>query len=134
MNALRSSGFALFLGISMLCAACGRTTESSSIVFIDKSDAFELDGGERPADPLILVVAINNEGKLSLNGIETGTINDTTILTQKLKGVFEDRTKASIGERSVLVEMNGVVKHEDFEKLIRALIDADVSPIRVIKK
>jgi hypothetical protein len=133
MNALRSPGLAFFLGISLLWPACSGTTKGSCIVFIDKSDAFQVDGGEWPRNPLILVVAINDTGILSLNGIETGTIDDTTILAEKLKVIFEDRAKASIKERSVQVEMNGVVKHEDFEKLIRELVRSDVSPIRVIK-
>jgi len=47
-------------------------------------------------NPLMHVVEINAEGKLSLNRIETGAIGDTTVLSEKLMTVFKDREKSSI--------------------------------------
>jgi len=134
MNALHKPALALLLSTPLLWTACGSPAESSSVVFVDESDALSRDSAGRLANPLILAVAINSEGQLSLNGIETGTIDDTTILSEKLRTVFEDREKASIDERGVFVEMNGVVKHADVERLIETLSRADVSPIHLIKK
>lgn len=102
-------------------------------MFVDESDVLAVDSGEGFVGSLSLTVEINGEGKLSLNRIDTGTIGDTTILRDKLKAIFEDRQKESVDERGIFVEMNGTVKHEDFEKLIDALRRTDAAPIRVIK-
>ena len=131
MNTIQNPALALFLSISL--QACGSPARSSSVVFVDESDVLAVDSGEGFVGSLSLTVEINGEGKLSLNRIDTGTIGDTTILRDKLKAIFEDRQKESVDERGIFVEMNGTVKHEDFEKLIDALRRTDAAPIRVIK-
>jgi biopolymer transport protein ExbD len=119
--------------MALLSPACSSPAESSPVVFVDEADALAGDSGNRSVNPLLLVVEIDGQGKLSLNKIETGTIDNTTILSATLKTIFEDRQKAAIDERGVLVEMNGEVRHEDFEKLIETLSHAEAMPIRVIK-
>ena len=134
MNTVLKPALTLFLGMPLLCPACSKPTATPAVVFVDGSDAFPADVRDLSVNPLILVVEINSDGKLSLNRIETGTIDDTTILSEKLRVIFEDREKALVEERGVFVEMNGVVKHEDFEKLVEALRHAEAATIRVIKK
>ena len=81
----------------------------------------------------MLVVEIDEDGKLSLNKIETGTIADVSLLSEKLKAIFEDREKTSIEEREVVIDPQGKVKNEDVEKLIENLADVKASPIRVVR-
>lgn len=88
--------------------------------------------GEK-SKPLRLVVEIDENGRLSLNKIETGTIGDLTVLNEKLQAVFDDREKAGIGEREVVIDPQGSVKNEDVEKLIENLAAAKAAPIRIIK-
>ena len=78
-------------------------------------------------------MAIDENGKLSLNKIETGTIDDAGQLSEKLRSVFDDRARSAIAEREVLIEMKGKIKKENLEKLIESLSAVKASPIRIIK-
>ncbi|MCA1624810.1 MAG: hypothetical protein LC768_15085 [Acidobacteria bacterium] len=81
----------------------------------------------------MLRVEIDEDGKLSLNKIETGTTADPTLLAEKLKVIFDDREKTSVSEREVVIMPRGEIKNEDVEKLIENLANVKASPIRVIK-
>ena len=80
------------------------------------------------------MVEITSDGKLSLNKIETGTIDDTAVLAEKLKSVFDDREKTSISEREVVIDRKGSVERKDLEKVIENLAGVKASPIRVLKE
>ncbi len=125
---------ALVLGLSLLIASCRDSAKGSAVMFVDQSNVFPDQGPEQRANPLILLVEISGEGKLSLNRIETGSIDDTTILSERMTTVFKDREKSSIREREVVVEMKGSVAGKDLENLIDMLEGVNASPIRVIKK
>jgi len=84
-------------------------------------------------NPLLLVVEIDESGRLSLNKIETGTISDPDNLIEKIEVIFEDREKAGHNEREVIIDPQGNVKSEDLEKLIESLAAMKAAPIRVIK-
>lgn len=124
---------ALPLTVWLLATACRESAKGPAVLFVDQS---EVAGGiaDQQTDPLMLMVSIDSRGKLRLNRIETGTIDDTTVLGEKLTAVFNDRGKSSIAEREVLVEMEGTVRHVDLETLIAALTEAGASPINVIKE
>jgi len=64
-----------------------------------------------------------------LNKIETGKIADATLLSEKLKVIFDDREKASIKEKEVVIEPQGKVRNEDLEKLVEILANLKTSPI-----
>jgi biopolymer transport protein ExbD len=98
--------------------------------FVDRNSIFSLDKSQKP---LMLVVEIDEDGKLCLNKIQTGTIDDVTLLSRKLKVIFDDREKTSINEREVVIDPQGEIKSEVVEKLIENLADVKASPIRVIK-
>lgn len=100
------------------------------VEFIDRNANLSLD---RKSNPLLLVVGLNEEGRLNLNKIETGTINDTSILAAKLKVVFDDRERSGIAAREVVIDPPGNVKSEDLEKLIETVAKARAAPIRVIR-
>jgi hypothetical protein len=88
----------------------------------------------RPAKkPILLVVGITVDGRLSLNKIETGTIADTTLLREKVGAVFDDREKNGFVEKEVVIDPHGEVETEDLEKLIECLAEAKAAPIRVVK-
>ena len=88
----------------------------------------------QPVSALKLVVEINSHGDLTLNRIETGTVADPALLAERLRAIFEDRRKASIGEREVLIEMEGSIRREDLDRLISTLAKAHVSAIKVTRK
>lgn len=99
------------------------------IDYVDRNAVFSLD---KP-NPLILVVKISEDGKLSLNNVEMAKIADVALLSEKLKSIFDDRERAGIDEREVIIDPQDKVKREDLEMLIETLADVKASPIRVIK-
>ena len=126
----------LFASIFIICLSlfgCRDSAKSYPVNFVDRKTVFPIENQIRKANPLMLVVEIAEDGKLKLNNIETGTIDDTTLISQKLKAIFDDREKAAIGAREVVVDPQGKVKYEDLEKLIDNLAEVKASPIRVIK-
>lgn len=118
------------LAFSLLAADCRLAEKNQPVDYVDRNTVFS---SEKRANPLTLVVEIGTNGRLSLNKIETGTIADPTELAERLKAVFEDREKASIGEREVIVDIKAEVERRDFERLIESLKKARAAPIRVIK-
>jgi biopolymer transport protein ExbD len=118
--------FATFL----LLSGCESSAGNYPVTFVDQSDVFASD---RRSNPLLLVVEMSEDGKLSLNKIETGTISDLEVLTEKLKAVFDDREKASINERDVVINLKGKISGEDLQRLVESLAQAKASPILVIK-
>ncbi len=123
----------LFISIFVLSFSlldCKSSLKDYPVDFVDRNAVFAF--GKKP-NPLMLIVGVDENGKLSLNKIETGTIDDTALLSEKLKAIFEDREKTSIKEREVVVDPQGKVKNEDVEKLIENLADVKASPIRVVR-
>jgi len=109
---------------------CKDSAKNYPVQFVDRNTAFSLDN---KSNPLRLVIEINENGKLRLNKIETGTIEDTTFLSEKLKTIFADREKASISEREIVIDPRGEVEEEDLEMLIESLAGANAEPILIIK-
>jgi len=109
---------------------CKSSVKNYPIDFVDRNTLLALD---KKVKPLMLVVEVGEDGRLSLNKIETGTIADITLLSEKLKVIFDDREKTSIAEREVVIDPQGEIKNEDMEKLIENLADVKATPIRVIK-
>lgn len=129
-NAVKQFRFAVIFAVGLFFFGCQYAATSNGIEFVDRNAGY-LPNEEQ--NPLTLVVAIDENGKLSLNKIETGTIDDAGQLSEKLKSVFDDREKSAISEREVLVEMKGKIKKENLEKLIESLAAVKASPIRIIK-
>ena len=109
---------------------CKSSVKNYPVDFIDRNSAFAPDKSQKP---LMLVVEIDKDGKLSLNRIETGTIADVSLLSEKLEVIFADRERKSIMEKGVVIDPRGEIKKEDLERLIESLEGAKASPIRVIK-
>lgn len=121
-----------FASIFMICftfSGCQDSPKNYRVDLVDRNAVFALD---KKPNPLMLVVEIDENGKLSLNKIETGTISDLSVLSEKIKVLFDDREKAGINEREVVIDPQGKVKNEDLEKLIESLAGVKASPIRVI--
>ena len=110
------------------CSGSGR---DYPVVLVDRNVTFTSD---EELDPLRLVIEINEEGKLRLNKIETGTTADLAELTEKITVVFDDRLITGIERRDVVIDPKGNVQNAELEKLIRSLADANASSIRVIQK
>jgi hypothetical protein len=113
-------------------AACGGGPGKNvrPVEFVERGAVFTFD---KRADPLLLVVEVREGGRLSLNRIETGTLDDPGVLCEKLAAVFEDREKAGIFEKEVIVEPRGNAGRKELEKLLEELSRARAAPIRVIK-
>lgn len=116
--------------ICLLFPGCQDSAKNRLVDFVDRSAMLSLD---KKPNPLMLVVEIDEDGKLSLNKIETGTISDVSLLSDKLKVIFDDREKASIKERKVVIDSKSKVKSEDLEKLVETLASVKASPIRIVK-
>ena len=104
--------------------------EKFRVDFVDRNDVFHFD---QKSDPLTLVVEIGEDGKLRLNRIETGTIDDTTELSEKLKAIFDDRKHAGMEQTEVTIDPQPRVETDDLEKLVTILADLNASPIRVVR-
>ena len=128
-NAVKQFRFAVIFAVWLSFFGC-QYAATNQIEFVDRNAGYST--GENQ-NPLTLVVAIDENGKLSLNKIETGTIDDAGQLSEKLRSVFDDREKSAIVEREVLIEMKGKIKKENLEKLIESLSAVKASPIRIIK-
>ena len=115
--------------ICLAAAGCKSSAKSHEVELVDRNAVFAFD---TELHSLMLVVSISEDGKLSLNKIETGTISDTAELSEKLKAIFEDRKKAGIDTTEVVIDPQGKVGSEDLEMLIESLADAKASPIRMI--
>jgi len=127
---MRGKLFAPIFIISLSFFGCKGTAKNYSATFVDRSDVFLPD--QKP-NPLLLIVELTEDGKLSLNKIETGTIADASSLSEKLKVIFDDREKAAISEREVVIDLKGKIKSEDLENLIENLANVKASPIRIVK-
>ena len=115
-------------GLSL--SGCTDSTASYQVRFVERSAVFSDDENLRP---LQLVVEINENGKLTLNKIEAGTLSDTTFLSEKLQTIFTDRKKAAINVREVIILPQSRIENEKLEKLIEELRTSDAAPILVIK-
>jgi hypothetical protein len=115
-------------GISV--SGCTDSARSYPVHLVERSAVFSQD---EELNPLRLVIEINENGKLTLNKIEAGTLSDTTFLSEKLKTIFTDRQKAAICTREVIILPRSKIENEELEKLIEALRISDAAPILVIK-
>jgi CHASE2 domain-containing sensor protein len=109
---------------------CKSSVKNYPVDFVDRNIALAPD---KKANSLLLVVEIDESGNLRLNRIEIGTIANVSLLSEKLKAIFEDRARNSNHEREVLIDRRGEIKKEDLERLIECLKSAKASPIRVVK-
>lgn len=116
----------------MICSTLSGCRDSPKIIrvdFIDRNAVSVLN--KKPN--YFLFVEIDENGRLSLNKIETGTTSDLSNLIEKIELIFEDREKVGISERSIVIDPQGNVKNEDLEKLIESLASMKAAPIQVIK-
>ncbi len=87
-------------------------------------------------NPLTLVVEIDKTGALLLNKEQTGKVDDTTSLTDKLSLVFKERENNGVFlegtnevEKTVFVKAPRSIKYGDVVKIIDALKIAGAQPI-----
>jgi biopolymer transport protein ExbD len=114
----------------ILLPGCGNSGKNYRVDFVERNSVSSLD---RKANPLILVVEVREDGKLSLNKIASGTISDLGVLSKNIRDIFDDRKNQSISEREVFIDPLGKIENTELEKVIETLADAKASPIRVIK-
>ena len=109
---------------------CKNSATTHRVQFVDRN---ALASHSITPQPLFLIVEIDETGRLRLNKIETGSTADTALLAEKLEAIFADREKSGIDEREVLIDSKVRPETEIFEEVVRTLVDAKASPIRVIK-
>jgi len=112
---------------------CQDSSKIYPIEFVDRKEFFPAADAIQKPKPLLLVVAVAADGRLSLNRIETGKISDVKVLKEKIAVVFADREKSLISEREVVIDPQVGIDDEDLGKLIEALKSVDATPIRIIK-
>ena len=101
-------------------------------------------------NPLTLVVAVKEGRKINLNQDEMGTLDDLSVLSTKLQGIFEERTKnyafdpdlvnrtdLTAEERTikkVYVSGSSSLKEDEVERLVAELKKAGANPVMVLKE
>ncbi len=122
----------LMIAVCLLLSGCRSSTNYYPVTFVERSEALP-EAEIQKTNPLLLVVEINGNGKLKLNKIETGTIADLSVLSEKIEAIFEDRRNNGVTEREIFVDLQGTIKGADLKKLIENLAARNAVPIRVIK-
>ena len=117
----------------IVLSVCRGPSAQSMIVFVDRDTVYSNPDSSAPADSLLLVIEISEDGKLTLNKIDVGTTANLEKISETLERIFEDRARTAIEKRDVVIEMNGNVSGKHFESLIECLIKAHAGPIRVVK-
>ncbi len=125
--------FAAATVLLTVLTGCQRSSTESVVTFVDRSEVYSNADLSERTDSLLLVVEIAEDSKLTLNKIDVGTTADLDRISEKLETIFEDRARAAIAKREVVIEMNGNVSGKHFERLIERLIKTNATPIRVIK-
>ncbi len=101
-------------------------------------------------DPLTLVVAVKEGRKIKLNQDDTGTLDDLSVLSTKLQGVFEERTKNHAFDpdlvnrtdltaeemtiKKVYVSGSSSLNEDEVERLVAELKKAGANPVIVLKE
>jgi biopolymer transport protein ExbD len=96
-------------------------------------------------NPLTLVVSISSELRLKLNAEDSGAVNDSEPLTERLRQIFQQRmeqhaykpgfeTRTDVPEserveKTVMVKANKAMRYGDVIKVIDAIKGAGASPI-----
>jgi biopolymer transport protein ExbD len=82
-------------------------------------------------DSLLLVVSVDDDGKLQLNGDKVGAISDTMELTSKLSDIFRERAEfpEAARERTVSIKGSTSARYDHVARLIDALVGTGASPI-----
>ncbi|MBV9214588.1 MAG: biopolymer transporter ExbD [Acidobacteria bacterium] len=90
-------------------------------------------------NPLILVAALAQDGKLTLNNEDNGTISDTRSLNNKLRDIFKERENNGVFredtnevQKTVSIKAAGAAKYGDVIKLIDAVKAAGADPIAIL--
>jgi biopolymer transport protein ExbD len=88
------------------------------------------------ANPLTLVITINNDQKVTLNNENAGDASDASLLTSKLSQIFKDRTDNGVVrdgtneiEKTVFIKAPKSVQYGDVVKVIDAAKTAGSDPV-----
>lgn len=117
--------------ICFMFYGCGISEKNSPAFLIERNAAFS---PETKSDPLHLVVEIRRNGDLFLNKIQTGTVKDTELLSEKIKIIFDDRANNGIKERKVFIDPKWEIDKDDLNHLVKVLEHLQASPILIIKE
>ena len=87
-------------------------------------------------NPLTLVVNISRERGLSLNNEPSGTVDEPDVLTNRLKGIFKERSDNGVFrentneiEKTLFIKAPKTVKYGDVVRVIDAVKIAGAEPI-----
>ena len=127
---MKKNRLILILTICLMLSGCKGSPKNVRVDFVTRNDVFA--ANQKP-NPLRLIVEIKENGNLSLNQTETGTIEDLTLLSERLKVIFGNREKSGFVEKEIFIDPNGQIKNEDLEKLIESLVRMKAAPVRVIQ-
>ena len=101
-------------------------------------------------NPLTLVVAVKEGRKIKLNQDDMGTLDNLSVLSAKLQGIFEERTKNYAFDpdlvnrtdltaeektiKKVYVSGSSSLKEDEVERLVAELKKAGANPVIVLKE
>ena len=101
-------------------------------------------------NPLLLLLHIDNKGKLRLNGEDAGTADDMTELRERLAKLFRTRTEQNVFkpgmetrtdlplneriEKTVYIRPGASVSRDETKRIIEVLEDAGANPVEVLSE
>ncbi len=105
---------------------------------VDLREEIINDALSRKPNPLVLVVALEKDGKLLRNNSPTGTIDNTRNLEDELSQVFKEREGNGVFregtneiEKKTYIKAAKSTKYGDFIKLVEAVKTSGASPIGI---
>jgi biopolymer transport protein ExbD len=88
------------------------------------------------SSPMLLVVSIQNDGKIKLNTQNDGDLSSTQSLTNHLTSIFDEREKNLVFEegtnnilKKVIIKLSRSIKYGEVVKVIDAIKSSGAEPI-----
>ncbi|MDQ3130391.1 MAG: hypothetical protein M3Q99_06475 [Acidobacteriota bacterium] len=89
-----------------------------------------------PHDHSLLIISIDESGKLTLNSENEGNVSDTNFLMTRLSKIFREREETGVYEpgkwkivKAVGIKAARSIKYGDFIKVVEAIKQSGAEPI-----
>ena len=124
--------FSLSVSVILVClSGCSGPAGQHDARYIDRDGLLVADSQKNDPDSLRLIIDVDQDGHVSLNKIQMGSIQDLGQLHDAMVAIFNDRKRQAIEARDVIVITNSHMDSIDLEDLIDMLSSVDAQ-VRVI--
>lgn len=127
----------LGVGVLLVLSALFLISPSASTqrTVSNQSGQSSMDMPVRP-NPLVLVLTVRPDSKITLNGDDVGSVNDTAPMAKRLADLFKYRTQMGVFrlgtteiEKSVIVRAAPSIRYGELVKVVDAALEAGASPV-----